>query len=298
MSEPARAVLKEHLNVLKTLKHPPSLVKKTITAMCLLLGEDISEDDWASARKVLLDLQLPDRMAYLDPKDIPYKNLRAAEHCFMKFGIPYHEQVELLADCCSAACSLCAWAHSVIAAAPLPIQPYVPKQKAAVRPDTLRRSAVKRTPSRESPRQSVRQPGEKLPWSPPGKGPLRQRSQSAGQDRRKGRTAATDGETVESPSPRRAAPPQPSGERSSVAATPKTWVQASDSAYRASASNHLSRAPCQQGHSLVSPSGYQVPCAPDYRVPDAPPAYEVRDPRVYSLRNTAFYTGVDPRSLY
>lgn len=71
------------ISMLKTLKNPPPIIKLTLEAVCIMLGEPPArvpdaenlgrhiEDYWPTAKKVLSDMKFLDRLRKFDKDHIP-----------------------------------------------------------------------------------------------------------------------------------------------------------------------------------------------------------------------------------
>lgn len=98
-----RSLSKDDINTVKSYMNPPEYVKKTLEAVCILLGE---KPDWATAKKVMSSMSFMSDLENFDKDNIAPAKIRKLQ--------PYVKDEnfnpEKLASISSAAKSLCMWA--------------------------------------------------------------------------------------------------------------------------------------------------------------------------------------------
>ncbi|GBG24991.1 Dynein heavy chain 6, axonemal [Hondaea fermentalgiana] len=98
---------KKSIQEVKSFAQPPELVAFTMEAVCILLGV---KPDWASAKKVLNDLNFLQRLIDFDKDNIDPKKIRK----LAKYVNEPDFNAEKMKSVSSAACSLCMWVHAIV----------------------------------------------------------------------------------------------------------------------------------------------------------------------------------------
>lgn len=98
---------KKSIQEVKSFAQPPELVAFTMEAVCILLGV---KADWASAKKVLNDLNFLQRLIDFDKDNIDPKKIRK----LAKYINEPDFNAEKMKSVSTAACSLCMWVHAIV----------------------------------------------------------------------------------------------------------------------------------------------------------------------------------------